>query len=246
MRFCNIKGQTAKKQPVIPEGRLTEATSAASSFGGVKDLPSPLYPTPHCLLTWEIPWCAVPCMHTALQQRKLSHVLILSSASRFEDSIQSNLRCVPAGSSWTQTQGNLDRDPLSLDSIPLTQGVTAYSKTHFNSPGRCIIHTFADCTQHIQYLHYRLHTRSAKGRHRDPPQHPLVFKFSFRTSQYFNKTLNHKNDEYMAGVQLLYMHQRFSPAPGSLHKGTTSLGPSRVCTKCSVPTTALALLQCKS
>lgn len=68
-----------------------------------------------------------------------------------------------------QMQGNLDRDPLSLDSMPLMQGVTTHSKPHFNSLGMCITHTFAVCAQNIQYLNYRLHTRSAKGRHRTPP-----------------------------------------------------------------------------
>lgn len=40
MHFCNIKAQTAKKQPIIPQGHSTEATTAAFSFGSAKDLPS--------------------------------------------------------------------------------------------------------------------------------------------------------------------------------------------------------------
>lgn len=116
MHFCNTKGQTAKKQPVIPGGHLTQATTAAFSFGGVKDMLLWLYPTPHCLVTWKIPWCAVLSIQP-FSCKQLSHTPILPFASHFYcKSIQRNLGCNPG----TQMQGNLARDPLSLYSIPLT------------------------------------------------------------------------------------------------------------------------------
>lgn len=115
MHFCNIKGQTAKKHPVIPEGHLTQATTAAFSFGGVKDMPSWLYPTPHCLVIWKILWCAVLSIQP-FSCKQLSHAPILPSASHFySKSVQRNLGCNPG----TQMQDNLARDPLSLYSIPL-------------------------------------------------------------------------------------------------------------------------------
>lgn len=146
LHFCNTKGQTAKKQPVIPEGHLTQATTAAFSFGGEKDVPSWLYPTP-LLGHLENPMvCST--LHTALHPHQSS--LLQPTLEVYSEEFKMEHRCrviwpeIPC--LCTQYHGCLQQTPVQF-----------LGQVHH------------PLSQHILGPDYSLHTRLAEGRHHPPP-----------------------------------------------------------------------------